>query len=721
MCGAAQIDGHTFCLGLKQLNLPNEEFAGSPGLIRSVAFLISQAIFRPKSAAWWSGRTSLETNTLAELIDMYHTHEATERHDKIFALLGMSSNDLTAAGLSPDYSVPWAKVFMNVLHFVFDKLFPIKVLGDGDLAIVKAKGHAMGKVCLVERNGSWNDKQEVEVAFWNETTKSRDRVRMTFWTSAKPILEGDLICIFEDILEPMILRACKDYFKIIKIAALPHEAHFESYWEYSEDGLFKNSGYTQWAECGKAIKLPLRDFLLVWDWGMIEKNFQHQEFKDLESKWCETQTGLAEKAERLSNVALILAESEDFVHAKERIQEVMDFCASTLRNCDSSTLRCMDALALMYKSTKNWEKAEAACIQAIQTRIRVQGVSHSNTLSSMKIFEDLASACKGGDRLRIEAIIELLKREEDDKFTEKDIIYFAGSLDEKAMSFLYETQGYEIKITENILKAAVSNTDGSKIALRFLKERAGECEITEGVVIAAAGNGHPSVMKYLLQNRGNEVKITEQVVIAAAGNMMINVMHLLLEERGEEVKITEAVVKATVENHFGRWIIGLLFRQRGEEITITQEILIAAARNDMDGDEIVRLLVEHRGYELRITPEVLNSAARSAKGHKTIRYLLDKRGDEVHITEEIVKVAVGNKDCGNEIIRLLLAERRDEVEVTEEVIRATRAISTDLSSTRGAELMSLLLDRLRDIVIIPKNVGQGSRIARKRIGYISRN
>jgi len=180
-------------------------------------------------------------------------------------------------------------------------------------------------------------------------------------------------------------------------------------------------------------------------------------------------------------------------------------------------------------------------------------------------------------------------------------------------------------------------------------------------------------------------------------------------------------VKATVENHFGRWIIGLLFRQRGEEITITQEILIAAARNDMDGDEIVRLLVEHRGYELRITPEVLNSAARSAKGHKTIRYLLDKRGDEVHITEEIVKVAVGNKDCGNEIIRLLLAERRDEVEVTEEVIRATRAISTDLSSTRGAELMSLLLDRLRDIVIIPKNVGQGSRIARKRIGYISRN
>jgi hypothetical protein len=73
----------------------------------------------------------------------------------------------------------------------------------------------------------------------------------------------------------------------------------------------------------------------------------------------------------------------------------------------------MDALALMYKSNEQWEEAEAACIQVIQARIRVQGAGHSNTLSSMKTCEYLALARGGRDAKRIEAILELLKREKD--------------------------------------------------------------------------------------------------------------------------------------------------------------------------------------------------------------------------------------------------------------------------------------------------------------------
>jgi uncharacterized membrane protein YbaN (DUF454 family) len=105
-CKAAQIDGYTFCVGLQQLNLPNEGFAESQSLICSVVFIISQAIFWSKSTIWWSGQTSLEINPLAKLINMYYAHEATKRHDKIFALLRMSSDDLTIAGLLPNYNVP---------------------------------------------------------------------------------------------------------------------------------------------------------------------------------------------------------------------------------------------------------------------------------------------------------------------------------------------------------------------------------------------------------------------------------------------------------------------------------------------------------------------------------------------------------------------------------------------------------------------------------------
>jgi hypothetical protein len=33
----------------------------------------------------------------ANTVDMYHTHKATERHDKVYALLGMSSDGPSAA------------------------------------------------------------------------------------------------------------------------------------------------------------------------------------------------------------------------------------------------------------------------------------------------------------------------------------------------------------------------------------------------------------------------------------------------------------------------------------------------------------------------------------------------------------------------------------------------------------------------------------------------
>jgi hypothetical protein len=101
MCGSAEINGHTFCLGFNKLELSYKDHSDLESLIRSVTYLIRGAIFRPKYTTSLSGRLSL-----GELIDIYYTREATDRRDKVYALLGMSSNDPDAASLSPDYMVP---------------------------------------------------------------------------------------------------------------------------------------------------------------------------------------------------------------------------------------------------------------------------------------------------------------------------------------------------------------------------------------------------------------------------------------------------------------------------------------------------------------------------------------------------------------------------------------------------------------------------------------
>lgn len=96
------MNGHTFCLGFNKLKLSYKDYPDPDlqSLIRSVTYLIRGAIFRPKYITSPLGELSL-----GELIDMYHTRESTVPNDMVYALLGISSDYPSAAGLSPDYTV----------------------------------------------------------------------------------------------------------------------------------------------------------------------------------------------------------------------------------------------------------------------------------------------------------------------------------------------------------------------------------------------------------------------------------------------------------------------------------------------------------------------------------------------------------------------------------------------------------------------------------------
>ncbi|EGO53704.1 hypothetical protein NEUTE1DRAFT_115485 [Neurospora tetrasperma FGSC 2508] len=101
-CGSVEIAGFAFSSGLNALNLFNELRADLRAQILSVTYLIRGAIFRPKYvyATSQADNFSLDIRPLGELVEMYHTREATDRCDKVYALLGMSSDNPTAAGFS---------------------------------------------------------------------------------------------------------------------------------------------------------------------------------------------------------------------------------------------------------------------------------------------------------------------------------------------------------------------------------------------------------------------------------------------------------------------------------------------------------------------------------------------------------------------------------------------------------------------------------------------
>ncbi|KAF1964689.1 HET-domain-containing protein [Bimuria novae-zelandiae CBS 107.79] len=297
MCGPTDIDGYAFCLGVNSFEGFDKARVGLQSLVRSVTYLISGAIFRPNFSMSRSGRSSLDICPLGELVDMYHAHEATERHDKVFALLGMSSDDLSKVNLLPDYIVPWEELLQRLTKYLLCEEISVETWGgDREIAVIESKGCILGKVFLVQSDTVQDDREGVDVIFDNREGSAR----LTLQASAKSVRDGDLVCLLQGALKPTIIRRRQDYFDIIMIAAKPPEE------------IRVRSGYIEWPKFLQSGILFTRDFLLVWDWEIPLEKFQNAEGYDRVLEYSTELEGHLDKATRIWNVALILGDSEEY-------------------------------------------------------------------------------------------------------------------------------------------------------------------------------------------------------------------------------------------------------------------------------------------------------------------------------------------------------------------------------------------------------------------------
>ncbi|KAF1965285.1 HET-domain-containing protein, partial [Bimuria novae-zelandiae CBS 107.79] len=257
MCGSAEIDGYAFCLGLELLKGFFETRKDLHGLIHSITYLIRGAIFRPKYATSRSGTNSLNICPLGELIDMYHTRKATKLHDKVYALLGMSSVDGSRAGLSPNYGVEWKELLQQLVKFLLHERVSVEEGPEKEIAVIRSKGCILAQVSSVKSDVTRDNRQKVNIFLKNTPgrlghNKTHD-VQWTLNVSAKKVEKGDIVCLLQGAPKPVIVRPCKDYFAVIRIAAFPKNKPTES-------------GDTEWSELLQSITVFPRDFLLLWDW-----------------------------------------------------------------------------------------------------------------------------------------------------------------------------------------------------------------------------------------------------------------------------------------------------------------------------------------------------------------------------------------------------------------------------------------------------------------------
>ncbi len=141
-------------------------------------------------------------------------------------------------------------------------------------------------------------------------------VNWTLQLSAKPIRDGDLICLLQRALKPTVIRLCKGYFVIIMISASPLENGRPKDW---------------WQKTLQSVKVSVREFLLVWEWKYpLEKLQGLGEYEsllqtnDLVSEHLKIGTEHdLDKATRIWNIAIIVDDLGDYEKADVRLQEAM--------------------------------------------------------------------------------------------------------------------------------------------------------------------------------------------------------------------------------------------------------------------------------------------------------------------------------------------------------------------------------------------------------------
>ncbi|CVK91838.1 related to HETEROKARYON incompatibility protein [Fusarium proliferatum] len=321
-CGSAEIDGYAFCSGLNAMELSYKSYPSLQPLVRSVTYLIRGAIFRPRHVTTQSSRFSLDIRPLSELAEMYHTRKATERHDKVYALLGMSSDDPSEAGLYVDYTIPWSQVFHRLVKYVLSQSVSVKTWSYRELAVIDGKGLVLGEVSSVQRDPAWEDSQEVTIAWKNAYVEAG---RMSSWAvqaSAKNIQAGDIVCILQGASRPTIIRLCHPYWAVVMISVPP------------TDSIARDGKGIEWSEILQSVTRFSHRFVLVWDWEM----HPNESLGDQETKYEELMVKEMKKGSMTDKLYIIaiLANIGFVLQDLERPAEAEKYVRRSLRNFDKA-------------------------------------------------------------------------------------------------------------------------------------------------------------------------------------------------------------------------------------------------------------------------------------------------------------------------------------------------------------------------------------------------
>ncbi|EJT76052.1 hypothetical protein GGTG_05976 [Gaeumannomyces tritici R3-111a-1] len=480
--GSTEIDGYAFCLGLGVLGPFYKTHPNLQALIPPIAHLIKDAIFRrrhDRNDTSRPARFSLNIRPLNELVDMYHTRQATNPLDKVYALLGMSSDD---PRIKVDYKSSWNDLFRELVNFSLPSAVSVSTWDAKEVAVVEANGYVFGEV------SSAGDDMEItwKTAPDHPDAEVEPKSRFAFQASAKAIEKGDVVCLLQGASRSTIIRPCDGFSTIIRIAGPPTDR------------------LPKWSH---SITTFPTDLVLVWDWDESRRKSQAGESYEyfVSSRGvpqcprtrCRCQ-GHLDKAARLWNSGMLLNGMERYEEAVKSFRKAMGVygTGAALRSVDNTSpghgpWREVDRKVLGIMDSPFF-KDEGAAMEAKYTE-------HGRT--------PLSWAAENGH----EAVVKLLAAgkanvEAKDKYGRTPLSWAAANGHEAVVELLLATSKVDVEAKDSNdgwtpLSWAAANGHKAVVELLLATGKAdvdAKDKYGQTLLLWAAANGHEAVVELLL-------------------------------------------------------------------------------------------------------------------------------------------------------------------------------------------------------------------------------
>lgn len=702
VCGKATVHGDVFCRGLARLRHLTESNFNLHTRISSLAYLINGAPLRPKYSAQDHTPTAMARGTLLpELIDMYHNREATIPNDRVYALLGMTSDPMERKKFHPNYDLSWESLLHALTQHCLGSQVSITVLPPNKVAI-NGQGTVIGRVVETKPNSAVHDLQQMTVAISDTPEASRyEALWGKLWTiqqTAKAIHSGDIICILHGADRPTLIRASGHSFSVIVIAIIPRR-NLQPAVECATASKPEKRADTE-GMCDFSPFSPDRRLSLIWDWDIPSASAS-----DSAERHDTSSSGDFSPEEKLYEAARIMIDIGEHEKARSRIFALRE-SEPTLGHDHPLSLASLDLTAFTYAREDDWEKAIAAFSSAWQSRRAVQGPEHSSTLESLCRLATAHAKLANSANQDVFALRRLVMRvQKDQPLSEGDVQRLIQFRSKALLSLLFSQGGSCIPITSKIVrqvKQYYAVTDAMDIMDLLLRKYPGELILQDSVVSTILAVFDEPQLRSLFASQGERICVTDSVIRTAIGlgDYGVAVLELLLTrwEGPLSQSLPEDLALAALRNPKAqRDVVELMLKRHLGDVDLTDDITMAILGNEKHGLDILEALKSYQGGEVhvKLTSYGLEEVVRSeTHGAETLRALGTLRkhhalfGDEggITLTTDVLIAAVSNQREGLEIFKMLAEQRDIRDLVTMDVAQAAAC-----SVRHGTAIMSLVM------------------------------